>query len=384
MAHPQKKYYVALTGSKNNAGDFLIKNRAFKLLSHLRSDREIIDLNGWEPMDQKKLSLINHAEALLLLGGPALSKHMVPRIYNLDLECITTPIIPFGIGWHSTSTSLETRNYKLSTRTLQAIDRIKNHNLACSVRDAPTKSVLDHHKLPNVKLTGCPALYDLPVLGRDLTPFSPPEINKVGFSLGVSLKQSHAMREQMKQALLETRNALPGNSKIVVAFHHSLGESYRTAHGFNKYLAQTQKQFTAWLICENFNYIDISGSHEKLIDFYNTTDLHIGYRVHAHIHMTSQGRPTILISEDGRGTGLKATINGPILNGVESVKYNTVTKIASKLGIPYETYTPKKGMIRQLRELLTNEEAFNTERMKTKDRLASLWGTMKNFIEALP
>lgn len=46
-----KDYYVILTGSKNNAGDFLIKYRAKKLFAALRSDREIVDLDAWKPFD---------------------------------------------------------------------------------------------------------------------------------------------------------------------------------------------------------------------------------------------------------------------------------------------------------------------------------------------
>ena len=42
--------YVLLTGSRNNAGDFLIKHRAMALLRALRPDRELIDRNAWEPI----------------------------------------------------------------------------------------------------------------------------------------------------------------------------------------------------------------------------------------------------------------------------------------------------------------------------------------------
>ena len=40
-----KDQYVILTGSKNNAGDYLIKFSAKQLFSDLRPDREIIDFN---------------------------------------------------------------------------------------------------------------------------------------------------------------------------------------------------------------------------------------------------------------------------------------------------------------------------------------------------
>ena len=46
-----KDQYVILTGSKNNAGDYLIKYRAKKLFAELRPDRSIIDINGWEQLN---------------------------------------------------------------------------------------------------------------------------------------------------------------------------------------------------------------------------------------------------------------------------------------------------------------------------------------------
>lgn len=50
-----KDKYVILTGSKNNAGDFLIKYRAMMLFEKFRPDREIIDYNAWEEFNYEKL-----------------------------------------------------------------------------------------------------------------------------------------------------------------------------------------------------------------------------------------------------------------------------------------------------------------------------------------
>lgn len=79
-----KEYYVILTGSKNNAGDFLIKYRAKLLFSSLRPDRDIIDLNAWEPFDSDRLEVINRSKALILMGGPALQKNMRPKIASKE------------------------------------------------------------------------------------------------------------------------------------------------------------------------------------------------------------------------------------------------------------------------------------------------------------
>ena len=80
-----KDQYVILTGSKNNAGDYLIKYRAKQLFSDLRPDRKIIDINGWEQLNTEKLAIINQSKALILMGGPALVKNMVPKAYQFDI-----------------------------------------------------------------------------------------------------------------------------------------------------------------------------------------------------------------------------------------------------------------------------------------------------------
>lgn len=46
-------YYVILTGSKNNAGNFLIKHRAKKLFTALRNDRKLVDLDAWISLLQR-------------------------------------------------------------------------------------------------------------------------------------------------------------------------------------------------------------------------------------------------------------------------------------------------------------------------------------------
>ena len=91
---------MILTGSKNNAGDFLIKHRAKKLFEATRPDREIIDFNAWEPINKKKLDVVNQSKCLILMGGPALQKNMYPGIYKLteNIDEIKVPITTMGIG----------------------------------------------------------------------------------------------------------------------------------------------------------------------------------------------------------------------------------------------------------------------------------------------
>ena len=101
------KRFVMFTGGKNNSGDHLIKKRAVSLLSWLRPEVELIDMDGWRPLNDDQLEIVNNSSACLLTGGPALHHKMHPSVYALrkNLDEIKTPIITMGIGWHSSEGS---------------------------------------------------------------------------------------------------------------------------------------------------------------------------------------------------------------------------------------------------------------------------------------
>src|SRR5690606_32660316 len=132
------KYYVLLTGAKNNAGDFLIRERAIALLRRLRPDRELVNLDGWRPITDEQLELVNGAEALLLTGGPSVRPNMRPGVYSLRsrLEDIEVPITTLGVGWRSASGDWpRTRKVVFSPQSRELLDRMTHDGLSLSVRD---------------------------------------------------------------------------------------------------------------------------------------------------------------------------------------------------------------------------------------------------------
>lgn len=270
------EHYVILTGSKNNAGDFLIKHRAKKLFEEIRPDREIIDLNAWEPIDDQKLELINSSKALILMGGPALQRNMYPGIYKLpaNLDQITAPIATLGIGWKSIKGNWQdTYSYPLSESTIKLLDRIQADGLTSSVRDFHTLNVLANKGYANFLMTGCPAYYDLEYIYK---PFEFPEnIKKVAFSLGVSFIDSPSMEKQMKAQILRVKQHF-SEQVFEVVFHHALdAEKFLKTHGASTKHNKRHNDFANWLTSHNIDYFDISGSAENLINYYSKVDLHI-------------------------------------------------------------------------------------------------------------
>ena len=380
-----KDQYVILTGSKNNAGDFLIKFRAKQLFKELRPDREIIDFNGWEAFDDKKLKAVNESKALILLGGPALVKGMRERIYKMteNLDDIKVPIISMGIGWKSISGNWDdTYNYSLDEEDIKLLEKINSSGYISSVRDYHTLNSIRFKGFENFLMTGCPAYYDLDFIGKE---FQKPTINKVAFSLGVSFIHSPSMEELMKENILELKNKFI-DKEFEVVFHHALNkEQFLSVHGSTTKHSNKHNEFAKWLESQSIKYIDISGSAENLMSYYQTVDLHVGYRVHAHIFMNSILKFSILISEDGRAKAVKNVIGGIILDGYTSFKDSFISKVLNKLFTSFDRYSANNYLTKEILDNIEYENKIDFIRVKnSRNQIDNNFEVMKQFLKQLP
>lgn len=380
-----KNQYVILTGSKNNAGDFLIKYRAKELFKELRSDREIIDFNAWEEFDEEKLKTVNESKALILLGGPSLQKFMRPNIYKMtkNLDDIKVPIVSMGIGWKSISGSWEdTYNYPLSDKSIELLDRINNNGYLSSVRDYHTLNSIRFKGFENFLMTGCPAYYDLDYIGKE---YQNPTINKVAFSLGVSFIHSPSMENLMKKNILECKKSFE-NKEFEVVFHHSLDkDKFLSTHGATSTHNKRHNEFAKWLEEQNVNYVDISGSAENLMNYYSEVDLHIGYRVHAHIFVNSISKFSILISEDGRAKGAKEVIGGIVLDGFSRFKNDFLSKVLNRLLSNYDKFESNKHLTKEIISNIEYEKMIDFIRIKnSRNQIDNNFEVMKQFLKQLP
>lgn len=379
-----KNQYILLTGSKNNAGDFLIKSRAKELLKTLKPDTKLIDYNAWEELSAEKLSHVNESKALILLGGPALQNKMYPNIYKLtkNLHKIKVPIITMGIGWYSKQGLWKnTHDYPLSHSSIELLKKINNSGYQSSVRDYHTLNVLNNLGFSNFKMTGCPALYSDKHIGKEVT--VPKKIKRIGYSLGASIKTSTRMFKQMQEVLLITRKIF-NDAKIQTVFHHAPSEKYLNSEGSNPYFHKRQIKFLNWLKNNNFDWVDISGNAENLKNYYQDIDLHIGYRVHAHIFMSSISKPSILLSEDGRGSALKNVIGGVNFIAIDKINNSIFVKLLHQLGLHYDDTLPMKYLCPDLKYSLEYELTNGVKFQQPRIEIDRHYNVMKEFIINLP
>lgn len=378
--------YVILTGAKNNAGDFLIKYRALQLFAALRPDREVVDFDAWKPLDDKQVEIINESRALILTGGPALQPYMYPRIYPLvdNLDRIKVPILTMAIGWKGrTGTWDESYTYPLASRTIELLQRIESSGYFSSVRDYHTLSVLRNCGLERFLVTGCAALYSLEHIHKD---FSPPAAPcRVSFSLGVSFLKSKRMGEVNRQLILALRDTF-SDAGFTVVFHHATDrELYRHTHKPNMRLLDGQRELIGWLEQQGIDWLDISGSADEMLEHYGQCDLHIGYRVHAHILMASLSKPTVLIAEDGRGTALREILGGLVFDGCHRPLPGLIGKVAARCGYLGESLTASLNLpaciIHQLKYELNNSYPRIA---RLRDNIGGHFRVMKRFVKQLP
>lgn len=367
-------YYVLLTGSKNNAGDYLIKYRAKQLLTRLRQDRELIDLDRFNPLTDQQLELINSSKALILTGGPALKYDMYPEIYPLreNLDEIKVPIICMGLGYKDPNGEwYNAKKYKFSPKSHILLDRISHDGFLSSVRDYNTLNSLRFSGYKNFIMTGCPALYEPDFFTKEVEDMP---IKKVNFSLGVTYLQGGEYYFSMLK-VVKALKLFFKDEHFQVLFHHSIDTS-----------VDLQRKMINYLEKHQIAYKDISGSEQGLLEEYENCDLHIGYRVHAHIFMSSISKRSILISEDGRGKGLNDVIGGVKLESYRVVDNNNLlNKFKNKINKSYHFHKA----IEDLESEVLNAVLYEFERSfhrtkKIRSNINQAYEEMKVFIEQLP
>jgi hypothetical protein len=161
--------------------------------------------------------------------------------------------------------------------------------------------LLNRLDLNNVSMTGCPAWYDLDNLERDYE--FKADAKNITFSLPAKPQP-------------DTFKIIAGLSKQypkaqkVLAMHHGWRPA-KTPHG-NAMLRWHVKVFD-YATALGWRVDSIADGLEKFKKLYDVTDLHVGYRVHAHIYSLSQQSASILINEDTRGVGQVTALGGKML-----------------------------------------------------------------------
>jgi hypothetical protein len=274
--------YILLTGARKNAGDYLFGERGRELLAHYRADRTCVEWDRFAPLDGR-LDEVNRARAVILLGGPAYAAGFHPAIYPLatPLDRITVPVVPLALGWGG-EPDRDWSRFAFTPASRDALHWIHSRISASSCRDQPTLEILGRHGINNVVMTGCTAWHHLPSLHR---PFQEPSTVRL---VVVTTAANRRLYRQNVELLDRISDRFPEATRYCV-FHRGIGWDRQSTPPnalFHLRLARRARQ-------RGYEVVDAADDLRKL-DFYHECDLHVGYRVHAHLFFRSIRRPSFL------------------------------------------------------------------------------------------
>lgn len=287
-----------LSGAYKNAGDFLIVNRSIALLKYILGDIEIEVFLRNQDLTPK-LNEINNCDVLVLAGGPGYIPNVYPDIIPLvpNLDDIQPKIFILGMGWFGANTSNEyLYNYRFNESSKKLFTRVIKDGFLLGCRDYESAIVLKNNNIYDTVVTGCPAWYNLDVITNDFVyNFEEPyRIENIYISDPANVKNySHVIN-----LINYLFNRFP-SAKIKYIFHRGIKADKYT----NERTASILLKFCRWLESNEIEYHDISYS-DKGFSLYDDCDLHIGFRVHAHIYNLSNRKLSILFEEDARGAGV--------------------------------------------------------------------------------
>lgn len=283
---------VTVRGAYANAGDHLIGRRANALLArHVDDDIQSIDRKA---ITDESYEIMNRARVVLLTGGPAYQRRIHPTIYPIDLDRVTVPVVPFGLGWKDRVDG-DPASFDFTPESLQFVRRIhENASILSSARCTQTAELLAHNGVSNVLMTGCPVWYD-----ED------------------RLEQQYQFPSQIRRLVI-TAPAKPQGDTIALVRY--LARRFPNAERYLAFQAGyrapsrlvTARRYAGMAAASRWGFKPVSfqGDAGAMMEFLSETDLHVGYRVHAHLYSLSQRITSVLFAEDSRAIGQAEATGG--------------------------------------------------------------------------
>jgi hypothetical protein len=276
--------YLLLHRALRNAGDYLIHERARRLIETFRPDAELVTAEAWRPLrDQLEPDILARCRAVIVSGGPGYQNGMAER-YPLLSPGEGPPLVLLALGsFIVPGTRRQIASCMFDPPTRGFLDAVAARSPYLGARDRVSASILEANGYPNVLMTGDPAWYDLSAIEAPVR--VPPSLR----SIAVTPPANPGYFGQAIRLFERLATAFPGASVSVV--HHR----------------GVQRPFASVAQRHGWSSVDITGSSAGFT-VYDDADVHVGYRVHAHLYALSRAIPTYLVAEDSRGIGVHRTL----------------------------------------------------------------------------
>lgn len=295
--------FAVVNRAIKNVGDALIFHRGMELLRAASPGGVFVEACGWQPLAATfSAAQIGAIRRIIVPGGPGL-RNGLRTMYPFLPEAIARdiPVSFLGGGTRYFPAALPDSVPRFDAETVADLAYVARSG-PIGVRDYLTARTLQRHGI-ETQVNGCPAWYALSTI--DDPPVMPTRLETVAFT-----PPAHPLYLDQAVGLLRGVRRLFPRSDLVVGFHRGVHADEHTS------IEEERRNLVLVRAAEALGgrVLDLSGSVEKL-RAYDRCDIHIGYRVHAHLYFSSLHRPSFLVAEDVRGLGALHAIAGAGMPG---------------------------------------------------------------------
>jgi hypothetical protein len=254
-----------------------------------------------------------------------------------------------ALGWGGAPSGKPDRFF--SRRSVRALRTIHSRIGWSGVRDDLSLELLRSAKVGEVRRTGCVAWYQQESLGQAFR--APPTVRRVAFTPPAK-RRPKGLREAIE--VMRGLRARYRDAERFCVFHRGMRAEFATE-------APTSERRATAIAARLLGYQVIDASRDvEALELYRDCDLHVGYRVHAHLCALSYRRASLLVIEDGRGEGQAVTF-----------------------GDPYRLHAGSPGLADAVDEALGREGAAGFEATaRAVAEIERTWPVMRETVEQLP
>lgn len=346
--------YALVTRALRNVGDDLIHQRGRRLIEHVAPGVELTPIKGWlrlgESLDAGQVARL---AGILVPGGPG-TRRDLGRVYPFleDAAARRIPVAFLGVGSRFFPGTLGAGRARLDRATIDTLRELGRH-ATIGVRDHLTQRLLRSAGVP-AQVNGCPAWYSIPHL--ETRPPLPTAIDRLAFTPPADL----LFFPQCLELMRATRGLLP-SARVLVGFHHGVVTDDAAVTAANQRLVAECRAL-------GFEIADFTADSARLA-VYEDCDLHLGYRVHAHIYFSSLRKPTFLLAEDSRGLGVLQTLSGVGIAAWNELAEHELSRRALARARPELLALPHRRITEWLELALDRELSQGFPRVETAARI---------------
>ncbi|MGO4760931.1 polysaccharide pyruvyl transferase family protein [Cupriavidus sp. 2KB_3] len=248
--------------------------------------------------------------ALVILGGANQlnDKYTIwPRLTADQIRERRYRFVPFGIGIHGEPGYTD----GLSQATRDVLTAVHEQIAYSSWRCPRTVDFLKA-QMPELAskllMTGCPVIYDSPLL--DSSRFTHDER-----AVAVTVTERGDFWDRESATIDFVARRFPRARRFMVLHQNYSppGPLEHWRHRLTPYRSvQNQYERLRWYAAKRGFTVITPRTADDCLHFYRNVDVHVGSRLHAHLHFLSQNKRTFLVGVDERATGMAEHFGFPL------------------------------------------------------------------------